>query len=694
MYKKKLPLGGDRVKFKSIRSLILICILPLTILSMGVLALMSYENSKNIINDEINQKMQYQLNSMVESTQKILLKHRKVAETLAKTVESSNGILIKDNYNLLVQNFVKTNDETYGCGVWFEPNKFNPNEKYYGPYAYKDKGTVVYTDQYSNSEYDYFKYDWYKAGKESNKAVVWTPPYFDDVNKVTMVTVTAPFYDNNKQFMGVTTADINLGSIQSMVEDVKVGQTGRAFLISSDGDYMASADSSKIMKVKINKDSNSSLASIGDEIVKAQKGNSSYIDGKVKNRIYYTKIPETGWTVALTISENELFAPLKSLMLKTILLISVIIGLITIFVTWFSKYIRDNIKNVNTFAEAIAQGDLRKTIEVKSEDEIGKMGVYLNKMSENLKKTIASVSESSQQVVAVAEELTASSEQTQNAAEQIAVSISELVSGSDQQVNSADEATVAVEEIYKGMEHISQNVQAVTEYSVQTHNKAEQGNEVIIKAIGQMQNISDRVAYSSEIVNLLGDKSNEIGSILSLITNVAQQTNLLALNAAIEAARAGEHGKGFAVVAEEVRKLAEQSANSAGKIGTLINEIQSEILRAVKSMNDGNTAVKLGTDMVGNAGNSFRGILGEINGVSKQMQEVSSVVQEITAGTRVLVESVSKITSISKETAENTQNVAASTEEQSAIMKEALEAAQNLSSMAIKLEENISMFKF
>ena len=680
------------MRFKSIRMLILICILPFAIISMCVLGILSYVNSKNIINNEIDQKIQYQLSSTVEDIEKSLLKHKKVAETLAKTVESCNGILAKDNYKLLVQNFVKTNEETYGSGVWFEPNKFNTNEKYYGPYAYKDKDKVVYTDQYSNSEYDYFKYDWYKLGKDTNKSAVWTTPYFDDVNKVTMITVTAPFYDKDKQFMGVTTADINLTSIQNMIHNIKVGQTGRAFLLNANGEYIADVDLSKIMKVKVTNDNNTSLAAIGDDIIKLQKGNSIYFDGKVKNRIYYAKVPETGWTVALTVSENELFAPLKALMIKTILLITIIIALVIIFLIWFSKYVRDSIQNVNVFAAAIAQGDLTKTIEVKTEDELGKMGSYLNKMSENLKKTIVSVSENSQQVVAVSQELTASSQQTQNAAEQIALAISDLASGSEQQVSSADEATATVEEIYKGMEHISQNVQAATDYSIETYNRAELGNNVVAKAIEQMQNINDKVSYSSQIVNLLGNKSSEIGRILSLITAVAEQTNLLALNAAIEAARAGEQGKGFTVVADEVRKLAEKSANSANQISGLINEVQSEMLRAVKAMNDGNVAVKLGIDMVGNAGDAFRGILGEINGVSKQMQEISSVVEEITAGTHMLVEVVNKITSISKEASANTQNVAASAEEQSAIMKEALQASQNLSNMAIKLEENISMF--
>lgn len=681
------------LKFKSIRNLILICILPLVIFSMVILAVLSYRSSKSIINGELDQKMQYELNSIVKSIQKSLIRNQNIAEALGKTIESSDGTLNRDNCRLLVQNFMKTNDETFGCGIWFEPNKFDPNEKYYGPYAYRDKGNIVYTDDYNKAENDYFKNDWYKVGKNTNKSVLWSPPYIDDVNKVTMVTATVPFYDKDKKFNGVTTADINLSSLQNMIKNIKIGETGKAFLLDSNGNYIAGVDASKITKMKITNDENKNLAYLGNNIIKLQNGNESYFDGKVKNRIYYMKMPEIGWTVALTISENELFEPLKSLMIKIILLIAIIGIVTTLFIIWFSKYIRDNLKDVNIFAEAIAKGDLTQNIEIKTEDELGKMRSYLNKMNNNLKKTITSVSGNVGHVVAVAEELTASSVQTQMAAEQIAVSISELALGSEEQVRSSDEVVATAEEIYKGMKNISNNVQTVTNYSIQTYNKVEQGNEVIVKAVEQMQNINDKILYSSKTVDLLGSKSSEIGNIVSLITSVAEQTNMLALNAAIESARAGEHGKGFAVVAEEVRKLAEQSANSAGKISRLISEIQSEILRAIEAMDDGNSAVKLGTDMVGNVGDYFKGILSEVNGVSVQIQEVSFVVKEITEGTNKLVDVINKITSISKETAAGTQNIAASAEEQDAIMRETLEVAKKLSSAAINLGENISMFK-
>ena len=208
---------------------ILACILPLVLLGTFIVSFIGYTNSKNMINAQIDEKMDYKLHESVENMQKLLLKNGKVAETLAKVAETSGGSLSQDAYKSLLENFVKTNEETYGSGVWYEPYKYNANQKYYGPYAYKNNGNVEYTDEYSNETYDYFKYDWYKNAKNTNKSLVWSLPYYDDTSKVTMVTAASPFYDQNKQFIGVTTADMDLTSLQKAIQDMKFGTSGKAF---------------------------------------------------------------------------------------------------------------------------------------------------------------------------------------------------------------------------------------------------------------------------------------------------------------------------------------------------------------------------------------------------------------------------------------------------------------------------------
>ncbi|MDS1005184.1 methyl-accepting chemotaxis protein [Clostridium sporogenes] len=682
-----------KFKFKSIKKLILCTILPLTVLSMCFLSIISYSNSKNIISNEIENKMKIQIRVLSENIEKSLLTHKKVTETLSKTVESSKDIMPKETYKNILQNFIKTNSETYGAGLWFEPYKFNPKEKFFGPYYFRDGDKIVYTDEYNNESYNYIKYDWYKIAKSSTGSSVWSEPYLDEVSNVTMVTTSTPFNDKQGNFLGVSTADINLDHLQKTVSQLKFGETGRAILLDNKGNYLANPNKDKIMKVNITKDNNSSIATFGKEMLSNKKGTGKYKEGDVNKLVYYDFIPETNWIIALSIDQAEINAPLKQLLIKNILFILIAVAIIISFILWFSNYIAKNINKVNVFSENISNGDLTKSLSIDSKDELGSMAENLNNMKNILSKIISDFSTNLKDMVSISEELSTSAEQTQSASDQIAQSISDIAAGSENESRASQDSVNNLEEIYKGMEQISNNVQSVTNYSMATYKKAEEGDKTVSTAINKMKDIEKSVTDSASIVNSLEEKSNNIDDIVSLITSISEQTNLLALNAAIEAARAGESGKGFAVVAEEVRKLAEESSTSAGSIGNIIKEIQNDIAKIVSSMKIETNNVNDGIVIVENTKNSFENILFDINKVSREMQDVSAVVEEITASTETVVNSLEKINSIIKQSSSNTQNVAASAEEQTAIMKEVAEVANKLSEMSLKLEKDINIFK-
>jgi len=208
-----------------------------------------------------------------------------------------------------------------------------------------------------------------------------------------------------------------------------------------------------------------------------------------------------------------------------------------------------------------------------------------------------------------------------------------------------------------------------------------------------MVSIEQSVSSSAEVVTKLGERSKEIGQIVVTISGIAGQTNLLALNAAIEAARAGEQGRGFAVVAEEVRKLAEQSQEAAKQIANLISEIQSETDNAVVAMNEGAREVKVGADVVNNAGKAFKEIVSLISEVSTQIREISAAIQQMASGSQQIVAAVRDIDRISKDAAGQTQTVSAATEEQSASMEEIAAASQALAKMAEDLQSAVRKFR-
>lgn len=680
-----------KLKSKSIKSKMLVMILPVTIISMLMLSSLSYVTAKKTIDSEINEKMKYQTDAVIENISKSLENHSKIPFTLARTVEASRDTLTEKNYENLVKSYVNSNDQTFGAGIWYEPFKYKNDVKFFGPYAYKKDGVVTYTNEYSKT--DYTSTHWYKLGENADKGLSWSEPYIDGVTNTTMITTTVPILDDKKNRIGVTTADINLSNIQEMIKNIKVGEGGRAFLLNKDGTYLSDIDEEKIMKANISSDSNESLSSISKNILENESGIDSFADSNGKNIIFFSNIPSVNWKLVLSIPEKELLSPLRTLLYKVLITMTGTILLIVLIIMLIVNNIKNRISKVNKLAEAISSGDLTNRIEITNNDELGEMAVYLNKMNDNLKNIIKSVSDGLEQVVATSEELTASAGQTKEAADQIAVSIQEIANGSDLQSSSYDIVSEESEQVFKGVDKIASDINTATNSSIAAYSKAFDGNDVIVGTINQMNEINSKVYTSSKMINSLGEKSSKIGEIISLITDISSRTNLLALNAAIEAARAGEQGRGFAVVADEIRKLAEQSANASNNISSIINEIQNEISFTIISMNEGNKAVDEGMVLVENAGESFKDILSEIENVSNNMKSVSEVINNVLSSTKVMVKSIDENAQISKQTALNSQSVAASSEEQSALMQEVSHASEELSNMAFELQSDLTKFK-
>ncbi|HZG81818.1 MAG TPA: methyl-accepting chemotaxis protein, partial [Brevibacillus sp.] len=342
----------------------------------------------------------------------------------------------------------------------------------------------------------------------------------------------------------------------------------------------------------------------------------------------------------------------------------------------------------------VAEGNLSfSTLEVSSKDEIGDLANGFAVMTDSLRTIIAQVSLHSHQVVATAEQLADSADETSKATEQISRAIQEVSFGSEQQVADSQEIIDIVRSISSGMNNIASSIHKVTNSTYEAKTKASIGNETVSKAVAHMNDMSEKVKFSSKVVNVLGKKSMEIGEIVALITDIASQTNLLALNAAIEAARAGEQGRGFAVVADAVRKLAEQSNTAAGKIGTIIAEIQQETGKAVKAMEHGSVAVSSGMILVKDTGEAFEEILKMVEVVSRQAQEVFMIVEETNHLTKSMAVRLDNISDGTQRSVRNTQQVAAAAEEQNAKMEEIAAAAGMLSKMAEELQESVIVFK-
>lgn len=377
----------------------------------------------------------------------------------------------------------------------------------------------------------------------------------------------------------------------------------------------------------------------------------------------------------------------------TVLVDVIIILFAIILFIAFYKSVKENIEMITLTTEKIAAGDLTKRIQLKTNDETKQIQVSINSMLDSIHQMIGKVSTAAEHVAANSIQLSANTEQTSRATEQIAQAITDIAAGADDQLSNMQAASNSVNEIASGVSRIAENVETVKESTKKASDTASSGNEAVKKAVHQIELINSKTEETANVLNLLGEKSNEIESIITMITAIAAQTNLLALNASIEAARAGEHGKGFAVVADEVRKLAEESGSAASKISSLISIIQENMKLAIDAMGEGRTAVRGGTTLVEQAGDYFEKITEAVVDVVSQIEEMTYTVQKVNSGASQLVGRIEDVKNISGQSAHHSQSVASITEEQTASVQEIAASLGMLSQVAEDLRDSVEMFR-
>ena len=371
--------------------------------------------------------------------------------------------------------------------------------------------------------------------------------------------------------------------------------------------------------------------------------------------------------------------------------VGILAGFIIAFLIAFSVYAP--LRRIGDAVQKTSEGDLTQQVPTRANDEPGRLAQLVNvmveKMSDLIRKTnelIINVSQSSSQLLT-------SSETSAATMENMNLRANEMRSSANVQAELTSRSKAAINDMSAAIQQVAENAQEVSGSAISATSRAQEGEQQIEKAIDQMDVISHTVNSSATIVEGLGAKSQEIGQIVDLITNIATQTNLLALNAAIEAARAGEQGKGFAVVAEEVRKLAEESGEAAKRIADLIKEIQVEADRAVSAMEDGTREVANGTEVVSSAGEAFHHIITAVTTVNEQIQEMSAASQEMAASAETAIDSIEKTTDAAESNSEIAENISQLAQEQMAGIEEITSSLDNLNQIVGDLQEGISYFK-
>lgn len=342
----------------------------------------------------------------------------------------------------------------------------------------------------------------------------------------------------------------------------------------------------------------------------------------------------------------------------------------------------------------VADGDLtRADLQALTRDEIGELMLGFNQMKGNLRELIDEVSRNAQEITAQSEELYASTEEMSSQTEETTRMIEQVVGETVNQAAAASKSGQAVAVADEGVERIATSIGTISQ-DVQTSLKlAERGEQTIQQAKQEVLALESETVTTGQSITALKQQSDEIALITEVIQSITDQTNLLALNAAIEAARAGEQGKGFAVVAEEVRKLAEQSKQSASQIAGLIESIQVQSNAVLERHAISARRVETNTALLEEATASFQQIVGQLHASVENTEQIRVASSEIAMTTKQVATAAINMASDSEGTAETMRSVGETADAQLAMIQELNGVAESLGNMTGDLQTLIGRFQ-
>lgn len=534
--------------------------------------------------------------------------------------------------------------------------------------------------------------DFYK--KALNGISTVSDVLFGRIDKKMVIVISAPIKDTNGNIVGVLSGVNDASNLNKIIENIKIGTSGYAFIINKDGTRMSDKNYSLVKKASnditnLKKDNNlEEIVNIERDMIKGKNGCKVYNYKGSSNFIAYAPISSENWSLALVENKDKVLSSVSSLKYTMIFItiLFIIAGIIIGYI--MSIRITKPLKEIASYAKKIGEKDLSQQITTSGDDEFKQVLNMINYASNNLRNIVLNVRNEAKNVF----ESIKSTEKIFNDSNS---SVNEISATSEEISASIDESSNSIESILTGILKVKDESDMLTNESIKTLDFAKKmmkrAIEIKEENIKYKEQSILKYNASKERLKSAINKSKKVKSISQMteqILDISEQTNLLALNASIEAARAGEHGKGFAVVADEVRKLAEDSANAVGLIKKTVDEVLLSVEELSKSANDvldtmGNETLT-SFDKISSLSDTYKdsqdSFKNTVNKYTETLNKISEAMNNVTNRVENVSKSMNEVSKSSENIAEDIQIVNKKNLDVSTIIDKNQESIEKLSS--------------
>ncbi|WDZ55593.1 methyl-accepting chemotaxis protein [Paenibacillus polymyxa] len=552
------------------------------------------------------------------------------------------------------------------------------------------EGQYIRTPKKKEADYDPRERKWYKNAMQEKGKVAISVPAVSVTTGNLVVNVSKTLEDGQ----GAVALALNLDKMSESLQSVKIGERGGLIIVDSDHKIVAGAGTAFKNTGKKPTDIMEGLPEVAKT---AENDTPSISQIQFMNRdvlAFTLQDSLTGWNI-IALSDLEDYSDAAQPILKQSLIVIVIsILAAAIIIVLMVRSFLIPLRKLQAGTRIVRDGNLTERVNLSSKDEFGELAQNFDQMTHSLHTMVSEVNQTSSRLASSSLMIKESTEQTTESVQHVAETVMESAENAATSAEASEQTANAVEEMAKGVSTIAESASSIVDSAGQTEHDVAQGSQMISHVRTQMDRILEAVSQTASLMDELSQLSDDAKQMNTAIAAIAKQTNLLSLNASIEASRAGEAGRGFAVVAIEVRKLSEQSKESADSISQIITQMLDLIQRSTATMN-GNVRNQVGEGLriSQDAEGAFTNIERSTSHIVEQIQSVSAAAEQISASTEEVSATVTHLASLSRNSADSSQTTSAAAQEQMAAMEEIASSSQELSNMAQDLQQLVKRFK-